>query len=559
MYLSFHAENANGHSPLFFKTFDFFARAVNGADVHVLIAKNDICALAGGEGAAVIIDAHHFRRGLCSADECILKADAREFCEIFDGGEHIQHTADDDALGRRALAVIQREADAIHLIVAVGKPRGGEGVGDENEFIALMLLGVICHGDDLGGYVDAVADKFRVSIRGERCTCSTRLTVVDRGHGIEGMGEGDSWILNGSMADKSMLRNYLPYRIASEIGGGMAAPDSRYCEVLLEKEDGTYRYQGVYLLMETVSRGKNRVNIDQFKKKKSYTSYIVRRDRFTNFDVMLDTYGRLNGFSEEWIGVKYPSEERITEEAKAFIEQDFSKIEQVMYAEDESVFKAYDRYIDIDSFVDYFLINEFFGNYDAGNHSTYMYKNSGGKLYIGSVWDFDQAMNNYFEEEMDPYTLAFQTKPFYEQLTKDKRFLDCLKKRYSELRKGALSEEHVFAVMDEAVDYLVSAREREWYRWAADYKDGSFDNPHNYYLQDYEKDDVVISRFNDDYEQELYVIRTYLHKHGNVIQTELTKLYDSAEYNTSINNENELLLLIIMMLFLVPSFLINRR
>lgn len=376
---------------------------------------------------------------------------------------------------------------------------------------------------------------------------------------ILGMGEGDSWILNGSMADKSMLRNYLPYRIASEIGGGTAAPDSRYCEVLLEKEDGTYQYQGVYLLMETISRGKNRVNIDQFKKKKSYTSYIVRRDRFTNFDVMLDTYGRLNGFSEEWIGVKYPSEERITEEAKAFIEQDFSKIEQVMYAEDESVFKAYDRYIDIDSFVDYFLINEFFGNYDAGNHSTYMYKNSGGKLYIGPVWDFDQAMNNYFEEEMDSYTLAFQTKPFYEQLTKDKRFLDCLKKRYSELRKGVLSEEHVFAVMDEAVDYLVSAREREWYRWAADYKDGSFDNPHNYYLQDYEKDDVVISRFNDDYEQELYVIRTYLHKHGNVIQTELTKLYDSAEYNTSINNENELLLLIIMMLFLVPSFLINRR
>lgn len=375
---------------------------------------------------------------------------------------------------------------------------------------------------------------------------------------ILGMGKGDSWILNGSMADKSMLRNYLPYRITSEIGGVTMAPDSRYCEVLIEK-DGTFMYNGVYLLMETVSRGNNRVNIDQFKKKNSYTSYIVRRDRFTNFDVMLDTYGRLNGFSKEWIGVKYPSEAKLTEKAKQFIEQDFSKIEQVIYSEQESVFKNYDRYIDIDSFVDYFLINEFFGNYDAGEHSTYMYKNSGGKLSIGPVWDFDQGMNNYFQEEMDPFTLAFQTKPFFEQLTKDRRFIDQLRKRYSVLRKGALSEDRVVKVMDEAVDYLASAREREWYRWEADYKDGSFTNPHNYYLQEYEKDNVIVSRFNDVYEQELYTIRTYLHKHGNAISTELTKLCDLAEYNTSLKNENELLLIMIMVLFLVPSILINRR
>lgn len=375
---------------------------------------------------------------------------------------------------------------------------------------------------------------------------------------ILGMGEGHSWILNGSMADKSMLRNYLPYRIASEIGGSAAAPDSRYCEVLLKKDEG-YEYRGLYLLTETVSRGENRVNIDSFKEKNSYTSYLVRRDRFTNFDVMLDTYGRLNGLSEEWIGVKYPSAAKLTEEAKLFIEQDFSKIEQVIYSQDENVFKTYDKYIDIDSFVDYFLINEFFGNYDAGKHSTYMYKNSGGLLHIGPVWDFDQAMNNYFQDEMEPETLAFQTKPFFEQLTKDKRFIDCLKERYSVLRKGPLSEEHIFAVMDETTAYIKSAREREWYRWAADYEDGSFTNPHNYYLQDYTKDDVVISRFNDEYEQELYNIRTYLHKHGKAIQTELTKLYKLAEFNTSLNNENELLLLIILALFLVPSILINRR
>lgn len=375
---------------------------------------------------------------------------------------------------------------------------------------------------------------------------------------ILGMGEGDSWILNGSMADKSMLRNYLPYRIASEIGGSAMAPDSKYCEVMLEKNGG-YEYQGVYLLMETVDRGENRVNIDSYKEKNVYSSYIVRRDRYTNFDVMLDTYGRLNNLSPEWIGVKYPAATRISEETKQYIEQDFSNMEQTIYSTKASVFNTYDKYIDIDSFVDYFLINEFFGNYDAGEHSTYMYKNSGERLHIGPVWDFDQAMNNYYKDEMEAETLAFQTKPLFDRLCKDKRFLDCLKKRYAVLRKGALSEEHIFAVMDETVAYLQSARQREWFRWEADYMDGSFKNIHNYYLKDYVKDDVTVSRFNDSYEQELYTLRTYLHTHGNVIQTELTKLYDTAEYNSSLKNENELFLLIIMMLFLVPSILINRK
>lgn len=375
---------------------------------------------------------------------------------------------------------------------------------------------------------------------------------------ILGMGEGYDWILNGSMADKSMIRNYIPYRIASEVGGGAFSPDCRFCEVLLETEKGM-EYCGVYLLTETVERGESRVNIDKSKEGSQYSSYIVRRDRFTNYDVMLATYGRLSGLSQEWIGLQYPASSKLSEKQKAYIEEDFSHIERVLYSEEEEVFRTYDRYIDMDSFVDYFLVNEFFGNYDAGNHSTYMYKASGGKLQIGPVWDFDQAMNNYFAEEMDASVMAFQSKPLFESLCRDKRFIDALKGRYSELRKGALAEEHIVEMIEETKNYLTSAREREWYRWEADYAEGDFRNPHNYYLEDYVVDDVVISRFNDDYEQELYNIRNYLHKHGRAMQTELSKLYDLCKWNTGLQNERELFLLMIMILFLLPSVMINRK
>jgi len=380
---------------------------------------------------------------------------------------------------------------------------------------------------------------------------------------ILGMGKGSEWVLNGSMADKSMIRNYLAYRIASEIGGNNMAPDSRFCEVLMEK-NGVYTYQGVYLLMETISRGDERVKIDKYNPKNVYSSYLVRRDRKTSSDVMLDTYGRLSGKVEgtefdDWIGLKYPSQSKLTDATKQYIEKDFSKMEKVIYSDDYSIFRTYDQYIDTQSFADYFLINEFFGNYDAGKHSTYMYKNSGEKLRIGPVWDYDQAMNNNPVVEMDLGDLAFHTRDIYIQICNDKKFMNILKSRFAYLSQYHLSEDHIFDVIDEATAYLKSAQVREWYRWADDYLDPTDDNPGNYHLASYEKDNVTLSRFTDDYMDEIYVIKNFIQKHGKVIQVDLEYILDGAEHDTSFEGIRELLLIAALLLLIIPSYLIQRK
>lgn len=382
---------------------------------------------------------------------------------------------------------------------------------------------------------------------------------------ILGMGKGSEWVLNGSMADKSMIRNYLAYRIASEIGGNNMAPDSRFCEVLMEK-NGSYTYQGVFLLTETISRGDERVKLDKYNPKNVYSSYIVRRDRKTGTDVMLDTYGRLSGnvSSEEkaldnWIGLKYPSQAKLTDATKQYIEKDFSKMEKVIYSDDYSIFRTYDQYIDTQSFADYFLINEFFGNYDAGKHSTYMYKNSGEKLRIGPVWDYDQAMNNNPLVEMDLNDLAFQTRDIYAQICNDKKFMKLLKNRFAYLRQNHLSEEHLFDVIDETTAYLKSAQIREWYRWADDYLDPTQDNPGNYHLASYEKDGVTLSRYTDEYMDEIYVIKNFIQKHGKIVQVDLGGLLDGAEFDTSVEGIRELLLIAALMLLIIPSYLIQRK
>ena len=209
--------------------------------------------------------------------------------------------------------------------------------------------------------------------------------------------------------------------------------------------------------------------------------------------------------------------------------------------------------------MDYFLINEFFGNYDSGEHSTYMWKNTGEKLHIGPVWDFDEAMNNVYSEEQDPDTLAMTEKPFFKQLIQDEKFLDKLIARYAALRRRTLSEEHVFAVLEEAQRHIANAQKREWYRWAADYQDNSRTNRHNYYLDPYKIDDVELERFTTQYEQELYNIRTYLSKHSAKISVELKKLEDFTTFDTDAESINGLLLAIVMVMFLLPSYILNRR
>ena len=122
-----------------------------------------------------------------------------------------------------------------------------------------------------------------------------------------------------------------------------------------------------------------------------------------------------------------------------------------------------------------------------------------------------------------------------------------------------MNDNYIFSVIDETTAYLQEARAREWHRWAADYYDGSGENRGNYYLQDYQKEGITISRFNDDYNQEIYNIKTYLSIHGGIIQRELSGLRTLCTITTGYKGQMTLILIVVMILFLIPSVIINRK
>lgn len=377
---------------------------------------------------------------------------------------------------------------------------------------------------------------------------------------ILNMGAESEWILNGSMADKSMIRNYLAYRTAAQFIP--YTPDFEMCEVVF-RNGSDYKYGGVYLIGENIKQGKNRVEIEKYKSTSETNSFLIRRDRYDSNGINLDTYATKNKLSKAYVGkddkgitylgMIYPSEKNIKPEMVEYVTDQISVIEKVIYSNDFDIYSTYSRYIDVDSFVDYFLFNEFFGSYDSGTYSTYMYRDVGGKLKMGPVWDYDGTMDNYILEPLKVDVMAFQIKPWFDRLVLDKSFVEKLQKRYYNLRKTVFSDMYMNNSIDEILAYIGPAQEREWTRWANVY---TTDN--KYSAKSYFDGDSYVYRNSLEFPGEIYNIKTKLRQHGGAIQESLNILEGSCIWQTELSSRMDIALLLALLIVVVSVSYIKR-
>lgn len=276
-----------------------------------------------------------------------------------------------------------------------------------------------------------------------------------------GMDPHHKWALHGPFLDKTLIRNYMWYNIAGEVMD--YSPNVRFFELVLNGE-----YRGLYLATETITSGKEgaRLSLAVNKKDNTFSGYALRLDwgdteeenklyPFTNYTTRAKTQHEL----------VYPGTKNMTPQLKEAIKDEFSLFEKTLYSYDYNNEKyGYKNYIDADSFVDYFLINELTCNYDAGSLSTYIYKDTSGK-YKMCVWDFNSACDAYQEQAMPTDEFRLHTVLWFQMLFMDDEFTDRVIERYSELRKTVFSEEYLFGFIDDTIDYLGAAVDRNYARW----------------------------------------------------------------------------------------------
>lgn len=327
------------------------------------------------------------------------------------------------------------------------------------------------HADD-----DAVVNTdIRIRVRGrssryfEKSSYAIKLVNEDQTNNnqiIMGMDAHHDWVLYGPYLDKTDIRNYMFYNISGEIMD--YAPNVRYCEVILNG-----RYQGLYLMAESITAGKDgsRLEIEVNKKYQTFTGYVVRLDQNHEDKKHADTFTGYTYRRETDFEIVYPGASRLTPELERGIAQDFSDFEKALYSYDYDSDRAgYKKYIDVGSFIDAFLISEITANYDFGSLSTYVYKDTDNRLRV-CMWDFNNCCDN-FDEPMGWRSFELEGIVWYVMLMRDEDFTEQVIDRYRFLRESWFSDEYIAEYIDETVDFLGSAVDRDRARWVDTYAAG---------------------------------------------------------------------------------------
>ena len=275
------------------------------------------------------------------------------------------------------------------------------------------------------------------------------------------------WVLNGPYWDKTLMRNYLAYEFSNRIG--RYASRTKFVEVFLnERGDATIgdkHYVGVYLLIEKIKRGKDRVDIKSLKPANITGGYILKIDKPDRYETYFFTRSTR-------LFYVYPKGYEMSAAQKAWIQNYMSEFEAALAGKDfKDPERGYAKYIDTDAFIDHFIINELFRNIDGFRNSTYMYKDRDGKLTMGPIWDFNLSMGNaHFNQgwKTDGWLIYTNPVPFWwDRLLQDKNFTQKLAKRWQALRKDVLATSKLLDAIDQTAKYLSEAQQRDYQRWSS--------------------------------------------------------------------------------------------
>ena len=274
------------------------------------------------------------------------------------------------------------------------------------------------------------------------------------------------WVFNGPYSDKTLMRNYLAYAFSNRIG--RYASRTKFVEMFLNESGdatiGDKHYVGVYLLIEKIKRGKDRVDIKPLKPTDITGGYILKIDKPDWYEINFFTHSGARVFHV------YPKGHEMSAAQKTWIQNYMIEFEAALAGKDfKDPERGYAKYIDIDAFIDHFIINELFRNIDGFRNSTYMYKDRGGKLTMGPVWDFNLSMgNSSFNEgwKTDGWLIYTNPVPFWwDRLLQDKHFTQKLAKRWKALRKDELATSKLLDEIDQTAKFLSEAQKRNFQRW----------------------------------------------------------------------------------------------
>ena len=290
--------------------------------------------------------------------------------------------------------------------------------------------------NSISKYADIVDAKCNIKVRGNTTSTQPKKAWNIKFSGktsVLGIPKGKKWCLLANSMDKSLMRDTLSYNFGLE-NGVKYTSQSRYVDVYLNGQ-----FKGNYQLCEPVEAKSNRVETDAYNADNSdiLLEYGTRNeagvDHFTTgifhqtFDVNDPEKG--DDLTDEQVDTKI-------DRARTFLNA--FEYDLKSYTNDLSVIS---QYIDVDSFVDYYIANEYFKNVDFNFSSTRFYLKDN-KLYAGPMWDLDLSSGNckssyyhsYYTNGDSAKGFYCRSLEYYKYLFRNAEFAAKVKQRFYDLQ-----------------------------------------------------------------------------------------------------------------------------
>ncbi len=284
-------------------------------------------------------------------------------------------------------------------------------------------------------------------------------TGGDQSEDLLGMGEAADWILNGQYVDRSLFRNRLAFDLFQSLGGPERfATESQFCEMELNGE-----YVGIYTLGEVIEADGDRLDIDDGVAPGD--SFIIKND------------DRGGGFTTNGSGygvwqLEFPDADDATEAAVSAYLAEYEAAVQGANPADPNT--GIFGYVDMDSAVDWVLLQEVMKNNDGYLLSVHMWRDQGGKLMF-VPWDFDLSMGYPYLDcghegwvsrtYLDITTGQIVDIAFIQEMAQVPAFRDALVVRWNELRQDMWSDATILGLIagyDATLEPAVGANVARW-------------------------------------------------------------------------------------------------
>ena len=305
--------------------------------------------------------------------------------------------------------------------------------------------------DYVPGTLRVAGDEHQMEIRGRgnstwRWPKKPYKIKLEDDAGLLGMPAADEWVLLANYADRSALRTQLAFDLASRTRLAWT-PKTHYVEVELNGES-----LGLYTLTEQVEQGADRVDLPD-------DGYLLEIDK------RFRRNGEIGFRTRHGVPISFKDPDEVTAGQRREVRVAASRLETKLFSRDFAHRrKGYRPLVDTGSFVDWYIVEEFFRNQDSNfQTSVNLTWTPGGRFAMGPVWDFDLSAGTKWQGTTTPRGWLTRTgRHWLTRMLEDPAFSARVKRRWATLRPRV---KDVIAQIPASADAIRSAALDDWSQW----------------------------------------------------------------------------------------------